>query len=50
MEPVGMRKSKKHLQIVHRCLRCGALRPNRVAEGTAQPDDIDALVRLSSPA
>ena len=46
MEPVGMTKSKKHLQIVHRCLRCGALRRNRVADSTAQPDSIDALVRL----
>jgi hypothetical protein len=46
MEPVGMRKTKKHLQIVHRCLRCGALRPNRVAASTVQPDSIEALVRL----
>lgn len=46
MEPVGLTRSKKHLQIVHRCVRCGALRPNRVAERTPQPDSIDALVRL----
>ena len=46
MEPVGTTKGKKHLQIVHRCLLCGALRRNRVADGTAQPDSIDALVRL----
>ena len=46
MEPVGLRRSKKHLQIVHRCLRCGALRANRVAEWTLQPDDIEALMGL----
>ena len=46
MEPVGTTKSKKHLQIVHRCLRCGASRPNRVAQSTAQPDSIEALVAL----
>jgi hypothetical protein len=46
MEPVGLRKTKKHMQVVHRCLRCGVVRPNRVAESTRQPDSIDALVRL----
>ena len=46
MEPVGLRKSRKHMQVVHRCLRCGVVRPNRVAECTRQPDSIDALVRL----
>lgn len=46
MEPIGLRKSRKHMQVVHRCLRCGVVRPNRVAERTAQPDSIAALVRL----
>ena len=46
MEPVGLTRNKKHMQIVHCCLRCGALRPNRLAERTVQPDDIEALVRL----
>jgi DNA-directed RNA polymerase subunit RPC12/RpoP len=48
MEPIGLRRGKKHVQVVHRCLRCGAVRPNRVAERTLQPDRFDALVLLSS--
>jgi hypothetical protein len=47
MEPVGLRhKSGKGLQIVHRCLRCGTLSVNKVAESTTQPDDIEAVVTL----
>jgi hypothetical protein len=46
MEPTGLRASKKGLQIIHRCARCGAVRPNRVAELTDQCDDIDAIVAL----
>ena len=46
MEPVGLTRSKKHMQIVHRCLRCGASRANRIAQATVQPDCIEALVRL----
>ncbi|OFX16644.1 MAG: RNHCP domain-containing protein [Armatimonadetes bacterium RBG_16_58_9] len=49
MEPVGLEhKSGKGWQIVHKCLRCGQRRVNKVAENTAQPDDIEALARLST--
>ena len=37
----------KGWQIVHRCERCGARGLNRVSEGTAQPDDVRAVARLS---
>ena len=40
-------RRKKGWQIVHRCTSCGAERVNRVAEGTAQPDDVRAVARLS---
>ena len=38
----------KGWQIVHRCQRCGAVRRNRIAEHTDQPDDICALALLSA--
>jgi RNHCP domain len=34
--------------IVHRCQRCGHVRPNRVAMDTVQPDDLDELIRLAA--
>ena len=42
MEPVAIdyRGSKGYL-VVHRCVGCGFVRPNRVA-----PDELDALLRL----
>jgi hypothetical protein len=46
MEPIGLRRGRKHWQIEHRCLRCGVVRSNRIAEGTVQPDRFDALLRL----
>ena len=48
MEPVGLRyRPGKGFQIVHRCLQCGEERINKIAEDPVQPDDIEALVRLS---
>jgi hypothetical protein len=46
MEPTGLRASKKGLQVVHRCVRCGVVRANKIAELTDQRDDVDAIVRL----
>ena len=46
MEPTELAGSRKGLQIVHRCLRCGVVRVNRVAELTDQPDDVEAIVPL----
>lgn len=46
MDAVALRRTKKGLQIVHRCRGCGTQRPNRVADDTDQPDDIEALVLL----
>jgi hypothetical protein len=44
MAPIGVeyRSSKGHM-IVHRCLRCGHVGRNRVAD---QSDSVDALVEL----
>jgi len=47
MEPIGLKhKSGKGFQIVHRCLLCRGKTINRIAENTAQPDDIEELVKL----
>ena len=47
MEPIALRqKSGKGFQIVHRCLRCGFERANKVAENTIQPDNIERLIEL----
>lgn len=46
MDPVAVRRTKKGLQLVHECRRCGRARPNRIAERTAQPDDFDQLLAL----
>ena len=46
MRPIGIVRSKKGFQIVHRCERCGIQRRNRVAAETVMADDIDAIVAL----
>ena len=47
MEPIALeyRPSKGYV-VVHRCLRCGFVRPNRVATDPEQPDDLEAIIRL----
>lgn len=48
MAPIGLdHHSKKGFVIVHRCLRCGIVRRNRVADDPEQPDDVTAVIRLS---
>jgi hypothetical protein len=47
MDAVALRRTAKGMQIVHRCRRCGIERPNRVADRTDQPDDIDELIHLT---
>lgn len=48
MKPVRIQyKSRKRIQIVHRCLRCGIEKMNKIAEDPVQPDDIDEIIRLS---
>jgi len=42
------RRSGKGLVILHRCLRCGVVRPNRLARDTVQEDDISAIGSLMS--
>ena len=46
MRPVRLTHKKKGWQVVHRCERCGIERPNRIAEGTVSPDDIEAIIAL----
>jgi Zn finger protein HypA/HybF involved in hydrogenase expression len=47
MRPIGLRRTRKGWQLVHRCERCGAVRVNIVAERTVQPDDFERLGMLS---
>jgi hypothetical protein len=47
MAPIGLTVNRyKGCQVLHRCVRCGITRVNRVAADTEQPDDPAALVRL----
>lgn len=47
MRPVGLTELRgKGLAVVHRCVRCGLRRANRIARDTEQPDDLDALLAL----
>lgn len=49
MVPIAVRyKSGKGYQIVHRCLKCGVMTANKVAEEQVQPDSIEELVKLYS--
>ncbi len=49
MEPTGLKfKSGKGFQIVHKCLRCGIGKVNKVAQTTVQPDKVEMLAGLSS--
>jgi hypothetical protein len=46
MDAVGVVRTKKGWQLIHRCRTCNAERRNRVASDTDQGDDIDALSAL----
>ena len=47
MKPIGITYTeKKGMQIIHRCLFCGAVRRNRRAEWTVQNDDIQVIITL----
>ena len=41
-------RSGKGLVIIHRCIRCGFVRANRLAQDTDQEDDIAALSELKA--
>jgi hypothetical protein len=48
MEPIALEhSSKKGAVAVHRCLVCGVIRRNRLADDPAQPDAIEAVIRLA---
>ncbi len=51
MRPERMdHRSGKGLVIIHRCVRCGVTRANRLARDTAQEDDIGAISDLMAEA
>jgi DNA-directed RNA polymerase subunit RPC12/RpoP len=43
LEPIGIRKGKKSLQIVYRCKGCGAIKKNKIADD----DDAELIIALS---
>ena len=38
----------KGLVLIHRCVVCGFIRPNRIADDPGQGDNIDAIIALMS--
>ena len=50
MEPISARPNPKSgFVILHRCTKCGALRPNKAAYGVKnQPDSVKALIALTA--
>jgi len=49
MKPIGVKNSKKGMQIVHQCTNCGEVKVNIIAEYDHQPDDMDLIIKLSVP-
>ncbi len=48
MEPYDIiYNSAKGHQIVHRCLKCGFVRNNKVADDGVQPDDMDLILKIA---
>jgi hypothetical protein len=41
-------RSGKGLVLLHRCIRCGFTRSNRIADDLHQGDDIDVIIALMS--
>jgi hypothetical protein len=52
MAPVGVEKdARRGWMLVHRCLRCGAVRRNRaVPDDPRQPDDFEAILGVAREA
>lgn len=49
MQPLRVEQRRgKGLVLVHRCVSCGFVRANRIADDAEQPDDIDAIIVLMS--
>lgn len=47
LKPIGIKNtSKKGMQIVHQCTRCGERKVNKIAVNDFQPDDLDELIKL----
>jgi RNHCP domain len=51
MRPEGVEQCRgKGLVIVHRCVACGFVRINKIADDPAQADDIDAVIAVMNTA
>jgi len=48
MQAQGLRfNGKKNWQIVHKCIKCGSVKINKIAEGDVQSDNWMEIIRLS---
>lgn len=47
MKPIDIEyNSKKGFQIIHKCLKCGHIQRNKVAENTVQEDDKNLIMKI----
>ncbi|SCG84388.1 hypothetical protein DW1_2828 [Proteiniborus sp. DW1] len=47
MKPIGIKNSsKKGIQIVHQCVKCGSRKVNIIAEYDSQADSIEEIIKL----
>lgn len=46
MQPIAINRSKKGLQVLHRCLKCETVKPNKIAEDTIQPDCLETIIAI----
>jgi hypothetical protein len=46
MKPLALVRKRKGFQILHICVSCGKLQPNKLATDTVQPDDLQPILKL----
>ncbi len=47
MEPIGIiNSSKKGIQIIHHCVKCGVNKVNKIATDDIQSDSLDEIIKL----
>jgi hypothetical protein len=49
MKPISViSKTKKGLQLIHKCTKCGMISVNKIASDDIQSDDLDEVIKLLS--
>lgn len=50
MKPIGIKiSSKKGIQIVHECIKCGMRKINKIAEHDVQADNVEEIIKMMKP-